>query len=152
MAMARTRSRPEIPTEHEQRLAREAAAALATPRVGDVRLRVQVSKDGREATVDLPAAVVRLLGEMLKEMGAGNAVAVVPVEAEVSTQQAADLLNVSRPYVVGLIDKGVLPARMVGTQRRLPLKDVLIYQAEQHAKRLEALAELSALDQELGLR
>ncbi len=151
--MARTRSEPTIPTEKEARQAREASEALKAHDAARKGLRVQVPGAGGKAkTLDLPPAAVRLVIEMLKEMGAGNAVTLVPIEAEITTQQAADLLNVSRPYVVGLIDKGVLPARKVGNQRRLPLKDVLVYQAEDYAKRLEALAELSALDQELGLR
>jgi excisionase family DNA binding protein len=60
-------------------------------------------------------------------------------------------LNVSRPYVVGLIENGTLPARMVGNQRRLPLRDVLTYSEETRAKRREKLRELIELDQELGL-
>ena len=68
-----------------------------------------------------------------------------------TTQQAAELLNVSRPFVVGLIDKGLLPARMVGNQRRLPLKEVLAYKADNRAKRRETLREMTAIDQELGL-
>jgi excisionase family DNA binding protein len=76
----------------------------------------------------------------------------VPVDAEITTQQAAELLNVSRPYLVGMIENGTLPARMVGNQQWLPLKDVLAYKSENRAKRREALRELAALDQELGLR
>jgi len=151
--MARMRSELAIPSENEARLAREVSEALTAHDAARKGLRVQVPGAGGKAkTLDLPPAAVRLVIEMLKEMGSGNAVTLVPVEAEITTQQAADFLNVSRPYVVGLIDKGVLPARMVGNQRRLPLKDVVIYKAEEHAKRLKALAELSALDQELGLR
>ena len=89
--------------------------------------------------------------DVLKEMAAGHAVSVVPLEAEITTQQAAELLNVSRPYVVSLVEKGTLPARMVGNQRRLPLHDVLAYKADNRAKRLKTLEELTALDQELGL-
>jgi excisionase family DNA binding protein len=59
---------------------------------------------------------------------------------------------VSRPYLVGMIEKGTLPARMVGNQRRLPLQDVLAYKTENQAKRRDALRDLAALDQELGLR
>ena len=151
--MTRARSEPTIPTDQEAVLAREVSKVLETHDAGDKAVRVQVAEAGQEVTtLDLPPAAARLLLEMLKEMGAGNAVTLVPTEAEITTQQAADLLNVSRPYVVGLIDKGVLPTRMVGNQRRLPLKDVLAYKAENRAKRLDALAELSALDQELGLR
>jgi excisionase family DNA binding protein len=151
--MARTRTQPVIATDEEVRLAREASEALEAHDAARQGLRVQVPEaGGKMRTLDLPAAAASLLREMLREMGAGHAVTLVPVEAEITTQQAAELLNVSRPYVVGLIDKGVLPARLVGNQRRLPLKDVLAYKAELHAKRLEVLEELSALDQELGLR
>ena len=72
--------------------------------------------------------------------------------AEITTEQAADLLNVSVPHLVGMIEKGELPARMVRNQRRLRLPDVLAYKTENRAKRLEALREMAAIDQELGLR
>jgi excisionase family DNA binding protein len=75
----------------------------------------------------------------------------VPFAEEITTQQAADLLNVSRPFLESMIDKGELPARMVGDQRRLPLKDVLAYRQDNRAKRLGTLKELVAHDQELGL-
>lgn len=151
--MARMRRQPTIATDEEMRMARAASEALEALDAACRGLRVQVpGARGKARTLDLPAAAATLLREMLKEMGAGNALVLVPVESEITTQEAADLLNVSRPYVVGLIDKGVLPARMVGKQRRLPLKDVLVYKAEKHAKALEALEEISAIDQELGLR
>ena len=114
---------------------------------------MQIAKAGREiTTLELPSAAVKLLVQMLEQMGRGNAVAVVPTESEITTQQAADLLNVSRPYVVSMIEKGELPVRMVGNQRRIPLKAVLANRAENDAKRLTALAELTELDQKLGLR
>ena len=72
-------------------------------------------------------------------------------QTRVSFKVALTLLNVSRPYLVGMIDKGELPARMVGNQRRLPLTDVLAYKTANRAKRLEALREMTAIDQELGL-
>ena len=71
---------------------------------------------------------------------------------EITTKQAADLLHVSRPYLVGMIERGELPARLVGKQRRLRLKDVLFFKKDNDAKRRDALRELAALDQELGLR
>ena len=142
-----------LPSEQEALLAQEASRALAEGGGDAASLRVQLTVAGREVTtLDLPAPAARLLAEILKELGQGRAVTIVPVEAEITTQQAADLLNVSRPYLVGMIEKGTLPARMVGNQRRLPLKDVLAYKTENRAKRREALRELAALDQELGLR
>lgn len=81
-----------------------------------------------------------------------KAIALVTGGTAITTGQAAKLLHVSRPYVVGLVDKGTIPARTVGKQRRLLRKDVLAYKRDNESKRREALGELAALDQELGLR
>jgi excisionase family DNA binding protein len=77
---------------------------------------------------------------------------VVTGGAEITTQQAADLLNVSHLYFIGMIERGELPARVVGNRRWLPLIDVLAYKTANRAKRLEALREMTEIDQELGLR
>jgi excisionase family DNA binding protein len=115
-------------------------------------LHVQVNAAGHEvATLDLPPLVTRLLLDVLRETAAGNAVTLVPVAAEITTQQAADLLNVSQHFLIGLIDKGALPASIVGKHRRVSLHDVLAYKADQFSKREQALDEIVANDQELGL-
>jgi len=151
--MPRAHTDPTIPTDQEALKAREISRTLEAQRADEKPMRIQVAEAGREViTLDLPPTAARLLMDMLKEMGAGNAVTLVPIEAEITTQQAADLLNVSRPYVISLIEKGVLPARLVGNQRRLSLKDVLAYRAEGKAKAYAALKEIAAIDQELGLR
>ena len=138
-----------VPSEEDAALAKAASQVLA--QAGDKPLRVQVAA-GREITsFDLPPLVARLLTDILNETAAGRAVTLLPFPEEIITQQAAQLLNVSRPFVVGMIEKGELPARMVGNQRRLPLKDVLAYREENSAKRRETLRELTELDQELGL-
>ena len=142
---------PTIPSDHDASLARAASRALGHCGA-DENLHIQVGKTGREVTLELPVAATKLLMQMLEELGKGHAVTVVPTDAEITTQQAADLLNVSRPYLVGLIDKGTLPARMVGNQRRLPLADVLTYKADIKAKAYEAMREIAAIDQELELR
>lgn len=139
-----------MPSDQDTTLAKAASRALA--RAGDASVRVQVPTDsGEVATFDLPQVVARLLTEILEETAAGHAVTLVPFQEEVTTQQAVDLLNVSRPYLVGMIENGTLPVRMVGNQRRLPLKDVLAYREENRAKRLETLKELVAHDQKHGL-
>jgi excisionase family DNA binding protein len=116
-------------------------------------LRLQITDAGREVTtLDVPPSASALIRALLKELADGKAVAVVADDAEITTQQAADLLHVSRPFVVGMVEKGMLPARNVGKQRRLLLKDVLAYKRDNEAKRRGALRELTALDQELGLR
>jgi excisionase family DNA binding protein len=150
--MPRSPIEPTVPSDQDTVLAAELNRALEQHHANDKALRVQIAAAGHAVTtLDLPPVVARLLMDILKQTAAGHAVTLVPLEAEITTQQAAELLNVSRPYLVGLIEKGTLPARMVGNQRRLPLQDVLAYKADNRAKRRQALRELSALDQELGL-
>jgi excisionase family DNA binding protein len=143
---------PTIPSAAEALLAREVSRALEQRNAAEQTLSLLVSAtENKTTTIELPKSAASLLIEILKQMAEGNAVSLLPVEPEITTQQAADLLCVSRPYLVGMIEKGELPARMVGNQRRLPLKDVLVYRRENQAKRKQALDELSAYDQELGL-
>ena len=150
--MARAQTDPTIPTDQDAVLAREASRILDASAASEGALRVRLIEtgDAAPATLELPAAAARLLKDLLREMAAGHAVTLVPIESEITTQQPADLLNVSRPYVVGLIDQGKLPARMVGPQRRVMLADVLAYKVESKAK-ASALREMVAIDQELGL-
>ena len=150
--MPRFHSDPIIPSDHDAMLAKAARLALERSDALDEALHVQINAPGHEvATLDLPPVVTRLLMDILKETEIGNAVALIPVEAEITTQQAADLLNVSRPFIVSLVEKGTLPGRMVGTHRRLSLRDVLAHKADQFTKREQALDEIVATDQELGL-
>ncbi len=143
-----------IAAKVEATIASEAARRLGEHAVGcETALRLQLTEAGCEVvTLDVPTSAVPLIKALLKEIGDGKTVTIVANDAEITTQQAADLLNVSRPYLVGLIGKGMLPARMVGPRHRLLLADVLAYRTANKAKRREALRELAALDQELGLR
>jgi excisionase family DNA binding protein len=143
---------PVIPSDQDAILAKTAQLALEKSEPLDKALHVQINAAGQElTTLDLPPVVTRLLMDVLKETAAGKAVSLVAVDADITTQQAAAILNVSRPHVVGLIEKGLLAARMVGNQRRLPLRDVLAYKADNRARRRGVLAELAAHDQALGL-
>jgi len=141
-----------IPSDQDARLARAAQLVLQGSEPLDRALHVRIDAAGQESTtLDLPPVVTRLLMDILKETAAGKAVSLVAVDAEITTQQAATILNVSRPYLVGMIEKGLLPTRMVGNQRRLPLRDVLAYKEDNRAERHKILDEMATLDQQLGL-
>lgn len=103
--------------------------------------------------VELPASVREVLVRVVRELAEGNAVTVLPVHAELTTQDAADLLNVSRPYLIGMLDDHVLPCtRTAGQHRRLRLADVLAYKRRRDAERRAVLDEMSEEAERLGLR
>jgi excisionase family DNA binding protein len=140
---------PTAPTDEEVELAREAAPRLAD-QLGKGK-KVEVRLGNKDETLMLPVSSLRLLADILVQMGEGNAVAVLPVETELSTQQAADELNVSRPYLVKLLEDGKLPHRSVGTRRRVLLCDVLAYKKVVADARAKVLEELAAQAQELNM-
>ena len=140
------------PTPADTQLAQESSRRLTKilgTRTQDVQVRVQ-PEGGEDETITIPLPAFRLLADILTEMAKGNAVTLIPVHAELTTQQAADLLNVSRPYLIELLEKGEIPFRKVGTHRRVLFQDLRAYKEKTEQSRLKALDELSALDQELG--
>lgn len=137
------------PTKADAATAAESGRRLAAHLESDATLRLEVKGTSEELT--LPPAALRLLVRVLTELGQGNAITVTPLGAELTTQQAADLLNVSRPHLVKLLDEGAMPSRKVGSHRRVKLTDLLTYKKETLAKRHAALDELAALSQELDM-
>ncbi len=139
------------PSEADSALAKESSEKLAA-HLGVVdRLRLEVKTGTTSEEIVLPPSALRLLVRLLAELGQGNAVTLTRVRAELTTQQAADLLNVSRPHLGKLLDEGVIPSRKVGTHRRVQLEDLLTYKQEFHSRRQAALSELAALSQDLKL-
>jgi excisionase family DNA binding protein len=114
-------------------------------------IRLRASQAGHEATVNVPRPAFKLLIELLGQLANGNAVTIVPVHAELTTQQAADLLNVSRPYLVTLLESGQLQHRRVGTHRRVLFQDLMAYKRRDAEARKEVLDELAAEAQRHGL-
>lgn len=125
--------------ELDEVLASEAAQGKAVLR----------SPSGHE--LPLPHSVYRVLEQVVHEMARGNAVRVLPVKAELSTQRAADLLNVSRPHLVKLLERGEIPYHRAGSHRRVVLEDLLVYKGRRDQERLEALDEITRISDELGL-
>ena len=118
-------------------------------RLGAMGSAALVGADGLR--LPLPESVQRLLARVVHELARGNAVTVVPVQADLTTQEAADLLNVSRPFLVKLLEAGEIPFHRVGTHRRVRLEDVLAYRRRRSQGRREALAELLREAQAAGL-
>jgi excisionase family DNA binding protein len=140
------------PSPADTQLAQESSRKLAkilASRKKNVRFHIQPNGEPEEA-IAVPRSAFRLLADILTEMARGNAVTLIPIHAELTTQQAADLLNVSRPYLIVLLEKGAIPHRKVGTHRRVLFQDLMAYKNKTDQARLKALQELSALDQELG--
>lgn len=138
---------PKVPSEEESSLARESGRRLARLKKGDLEVRIPKLR----GKVILPASAVRMLIALLSEMASGKAVAVTPIHAEMTTQQAADILGVSRPFLIKQIRLKKLAFRKVGTHRRILYKDLMDYKARMDAGRLEALQELTDQAQELNM-
>lgn len=141
------------PTEADALLARESSRRLATHRFGRrSSVRIQLVDNDKEAeTVAVPASALRLFLHLLIEMSQGNAVTLIPTHAELTTQQAADLLNVSRPYLVKLLGEGKIPCRTVGKYRRVRFDDLMAYKRKDDEARAKVLDQLTAEAQELRM-
>lgn len=137
------------PTESDKA---KAASCIRTMDSSSGHLRLKFERDDHSTTeLDLPAVAITLLRSILAEVARGNAVTTVPVTTELSTNQAAELLNVSRPYLIGLLDRGLIPHHRVGTHRRVKLQDVLLYKSKDDIERDKVMDELVALGQELDM-
>ena len=140
------------PTEADTQLARESSRKLAAHKLGRrASVRIQVLDDHEPETVALPASALRLLQHILTEMAQGNAVTLIPIHAELTTQEAADILNVSRPYVVRLLEEGHIPHRKLGTHRRVLFRDLMAYKERSRAESAQTLQALAAQAQELDM-
>jgi excisionase family DNA binding protein len=143
---------PVQPTEEVAALAADASRRLFRLIGANTRETCIVRfESAPDEPVVLPAAAVRLLGALLTELAKGNAVTLMPHHAELTSQEAADLLNVSRPFLVDLLESGQLPFHKVGTHRRVRFSDLMIYKRRRDAESEAALRELAALSQELKL-
>ncbi len=139
------------PTEQEQQAAADAAERLTLEPNGDQHFQYFITDSRQEEPIELPAAAVAVLGDVLKFMSHGHGLTLFPRLSEVTSMEAADILNVSRPYVIKLLEEGAMPFRLVGRHRRISLRDLLAYKERSDRETDEALDELVALSQELGL-
>jgi len=138
---------PVCPTDRETTLARQASRELTS--ISNHDLKIRIPKTNEEITI--PASAVRLLTELLSELAEGNAVALTPIGAELTTTQAADLLGVSRPFLIKQLEAGLIPFRKVGAHRRILFKDIMTHRRQTEQKRLDTLEKLAAQAQNLDM-
>lgn len=123
---------------------RQILAAQATDEAGQT-LRV-LDADNQTAEITLAPALSRLLMDLLRHIGSGDAVTLVPVSQMLTTQQAADILNVSRPHLVSLLDRGEIEHHLVGRHRRIRAEHLFAYKKDRDARRGRALKDLAEAD------
>lgn len=135
-----------VPDETDSELAATASRELARAAKASVSVRLE---DGTD--LQLPKAVTPLLVKILTEMAQGNAVTLIPLHAELTTQEAANLLNISRPYLNKLLDNGELEHHKVGTHRRVRFEDLEKFRLKREQERQDSLSELARQAQEEGM-
>lgn len=142
------------PTEQDTRIARTASEALATllQQNGASEARIRFCAQGEQETeITLPHSAVRILFSALQEMAKGHSVTLLPVDTELTTQQAAQLMRVSRPSLIKMLDENKLPYRKVGAHRRVRYEDVLRCLEAERARCEKVMQELMAETERLGL-
>jgi excisionase family DNA binding protein len=143
---------PLIPRAHDIALAEQSSkelAALFSDREKDFQMSIKVDK--REAKITVPFSAIKLFLEILTQMAEGNAITLIPIHAELTTQEAADLLNVSRPFLITLLEKGKIPFHKIGTHRRIRFVDLLHFKELSEKISQKALDELVEQAQELDM-
>ncbi len=135
-----------VPNETDSELATTASRELARASKASLNVRME---DGTD--LQLPKAVTPLLIKILTEMAQGNAVTLIPLHAELTTQEAANLLSISRPFLNKLLEQGALPFHKVGTHRRIKFVDLETFRAQREAVRESSLAALAKQAQEEGM-
>ena len=136
------------PTAQEAALARTSGQSLSRLIHKNRPLTLAVTDAELDQPIELPAGAVALLMDVLEAMAAGRGVTIIPENAELTTVQAADVLNVSRPFLINLLEKKALPCRKVGTHRRIRMEDVMAYKTRIDAEREAILDQLVAEAQE----
>jgi excisionase family DNA binding protein len=151
-AVLNLNSEPVQPSEEVSALAADASRRLFRVIGSDQRETCVVRfESAPDEPLVLPVAAVRLLGALLTELAKGNAVTLMPYHAELTTQEAANILNVSRPFLIGLLEAGQLPYHKVGTHRRIRFSDLIIYKRRRDAESEMALREIAAISQDMNL-
>jgi excisionase family DNA binding protein len=139
-----------LPSKNEQEAANQLRRILASRMTGEADARLKIAEGhGKTSDVVLTPALSALLMDVLRHVGRGDAVTLVPVSQMLTTQQAADILNVSRPFLIGLLEMREFPHEMVGRHRRIRAVDLFAYKRKRDGERAAALSDLAEIDVDL---
>jgi len=137
-----------LPSATEKAAANQLRRIIANAATDSSRLRV-LDENRQTAEITLSPALSGLLMELLRHIGRGDAVTLVPVHQRLTTQQAADILNVSRPFLISILERNEIPYELVGRHRRIKATDLFAYKLKRDSSRATALEALAAQDAEL---
>lgn len=152
MSMYARRQLP--PSAQDAAIARVSGQLLSRYAQQKRPLTLRVRDAGQENPIELPVGAVALLMDILEAMAAGRGITLLPERAELTTVEAAEVLNVSRPFLIKLLEDKTIPHRKVGRHRRVRMEDVMAYKTAIDQEREAVLAQLSreAQDQDMGYR
>lgn len=149
--MASAQREPIIPGPEDRELAQQSSQKLAAVFGKQTRECPVTITVGEGETIILPFSAMQHLLQILSHMAQGNAVTLIPIHAYLTTQESADLLHISRPYLIKLLEKGDIPFEKVGSHRRVKAEDLFQYQARAEEEKKQALNELTRQAQELDM-
>ena len=138
-----------LPSMDDRQSANQLRRILASQKEGEASLNVIEPKTRDRVEIPLTPAMSDLLLELLRHIGRGSAVTLVPIQEKLTTQQAADLLNVSRPHLIKLLDQKEMKHTLVGRHRRIDAEEVFRYKARRDGERSKAMEELLSGDFDL---
>jgi excisionase family DNA binding protein len=140
-------------TKEDQRIAKTSVDKLrkASKKLGQREKYIDITLENNHESLRLPSKAINLLSTIISNMAAGKSMALILSDASVGTQEAADYLEVSRPYLVRLLEKGEIPFSKAGTHRRIRVSDLVTYQKKMKATRKKQLNSLVKQEQEFNL-
>jgi excisionase family DNA binding protein len=139
------------PSKLDQKVASEAYGALASAieQINSNQPEIEIEETGEK--IKIPLSAIKLLGEILKSMGQGKLISIVPIATEVTTQSAAEMLGCSRPHLVKLLEEGKIAYTKVGKHRRIQLDDVIKYKEQMKEQQKQNIIDIMNADEEAGL-
>ena len=143
---------PMTPSAQDIQLATESSRVLSKIINNDNTFyEIRINDSQSSKAIKIPESAIHMLFDILTQMSKGNAVTLIPIHAELTTQEAANLLNVSRPFLIDLLEGGKIPYRKVGTRRKVMFKDLVIYKNASQTARSKTLDELTRHSQDLDM-